>query len=130
MPLFHDVWMWYFQLLIFVLYYNHFNTILRSYYALLFNDIFYCLQLYMCLNIVAPRGWLLTVAQTCRSAFGNQMLVQLVGNKLVYVCQLRGRCEILNLIIFFMSVFSAVFRFCSVTQNLLVVKTKFKAKER
>ena len=39
----------------------------------------------MSLITVAPRGWLQVVAETCRSTFVNQILMQLFGNKLVYM---------------------------------------------
>lgn len=36
-------------------------------------------------NIVAVWGWLQVVAKTCRSTFVNQILVQAIVNKLVYM---------------------------------------------
>ena len=43
-------------------------------------------------NTVAVWGWLQVVAKTCRSTFVNQILVKLLGNKLVYVF-VMGECS-------------------------------------
>jgi len=40
----------------------------------------------MCLNIVSPRRWLQTVAETCSNAFVSYTLVLLADNKCVHTC--------------------------------------------